>query len=409
MLYVFRVIHVYQRLSTFIKEYVNLQKGESLDIRNDVVSKFQTREMYTRSIESQSQRLTVDALLDVLKEYDISLYEGHQTEVQLKEDQQKEDLSKFIDSIKEEFFGVRYISDIYLYEIYKEWYSNHSSGSRLNSTNFKKQLVSVMKKIGYQISFDKYGYRDRRDFNPNTFNVEDCYKYMCKLSGLSQTDKQRKQTYYELSSNYICQNDIDRVRDKVLNENQHEFETDQDKLIYNILELFVNRRQDSSNDSTYQFIKDIHHMIDGIQRISTRDMYAMYENWCKDSGYKDYIKTQRNFTDSVLRHAKTLLNLELSGPSDAIRFSKSFSFSVQYMLSYVSSISQTSGVYKSRYFENKINPITMKDVDQMTKKLDSLLTDIEAISNLTNREIIIIAYLSSTGHTIASQVYNQLT
>lgn len=152
-------------------------------------------------------------------------------------------LTHFLDSIKHEFYGIKYISDFYLYEKYKEWHSSNMSGSRLNSTNCKKQMVSVMSSIGYQARYDENRHRSRRDFNPNRFNADDCFKYLCKKIEGCKIKKERNKSYYELKSDYIGQNEFDRIHNLVIEDCQHEFDTDRETLIYEIL------------DSTHSYVK----------------------------------------------------------------------------------------------------------------------------------------------------------
>lgn len=161
-------------------------------------------------------------------------------------------VSDFINEIKSEFYGLRYIPDVFLYEKYKLWHVATFDPLPYSERQFKLLVEREMKRIGYVAPYDEvddeYGrviaYRKTRKFDVlnSIRDANDCFAYLQAISNFTLEDKYENETYYELESDYITKDDINRVYTAI--ELNHPLDLNaKNNLIYDILKVAYDLRR----------------------------------------------------------------------------------------------------------------------------------------------------------------------
>lgn len=222
---------------------LNLQAGQSLFIKDDYYQVLDTQDlnceldlvdMLQAEIVRLNQKLQEKSSQEDVEDINEDDNEANNTNDN-KDNKDDEMLVEFLDDIKHEFVGIRYVSDLYLYSRYKDWHIANMSNRYSDSRKFKVNISKLMLKFGYVYEYGKDGYRKIRDFGVKTFNVDDCFDYTRSLVSDQLRDKHRKQTYYELKSGYITEYDLQQMKLSIDDDIEKTFDNDRDQLIYRIL------------------------------------------------------------------------------------------------------------------------------------------------------------------------------
>lgn len=159
----------------------------------------------------------------------------------------------------------------------------------------------------------------------------------------------------------------------------------------------------NESEITYLFVQDMSYSFDGIHTLSIASLFDIYKLWCKDTNRKDYVKNQQNFTKEILKY---MSELGYEYIQKQIRFNPKKDSPLK-MLNYLIKLSKSDSRFTngessvSRYFVKTDNYIDDKLIEDVKQRIESNEIDSSNVENLSNREMICVEYLITTGHTLA--------
>lgn len=225
-----------------------------------------------------------------------------------------------------------------------------------------------------------------------------------------------RDTYYEVIKSSLLKesSDVDLLEEitnlkldiKRLNDENNQLKKEQDELKKErdelkkerdeLTEISISHHEKRSNnvvpvDKTTllkDFLNENSSKFDGIQKISTKCLYELFDLWLKSRNVKQ--KTRRS---SFIRSISDLMSsIGYTQSVKKIRFNK-LSNNVSSMVKYMSSICSIDDEYwRSHYFEKQQDYITQDEVDEKLK--DFVSNNIDK-SSLSDRDLIIYEYLRS--------------